>query len=80
MHDDGNFSSETIEGHDHFVWISEHVGNLMTFNILTSDTNKIIHRSLVRSAESYDVNHRADMGRKHEHLYELPDNNITAPD
>ena len=80
MHDDSNFPSETIEGHGHFVGIAEHVGNAMTFKILTSDTNKIIHRSVVRSASKHAVNHRADMGRKYEESDDLPDKNITAPD
>ena len=80
IHDGSNFPSETIEGHDHFVGISEHVGNAMTFKILTSDTNKIIHRSVVRSASKHAVNHCADMGRKHEESDDLPDKNITAPD
>ena len=64
MHDDNKFPSETIEGHGHFVGISENVGNAMIFKILTSDTNKIIHRSVVRSAEGNDRNYRAEMGRK----------------
>ena len=80
MHDDIAFPSETIEGHGHFVGISEHVGNVMTFKILTSDTNKIIYRSVVRSAESFDRNHRSEMGRNDHHADDLPDRNITAPD
>ena len=69
MYDDNKFSSETVERHGHFVGISEHVGNLMTFKILTSYTNKIIYRSGVRSAEVFDKNYRAEMGRKQ---YNLP--------
>ena len=80
MHDNPKFPSETVEGHGHFVGISEHVGNTMTFKILTSDTNKVIYRSVVRSAESFDRNHRAEMGRKEHHLIDFPDQNITAPD
>ena len=34
----------------HFVGISEHVGHALTFNVLTVDTKKIIHRSRIRSA------------------------------
>ena len=80
MHEDTKFPSEIVEGHGHFVGISEHVGNIMTFKILTSDTNKVIYRSVVRSAESFDRNHRAEMGRKENHLPVFPDRNITAPD
>ena len=49
-HDDSDFSSETTEGHRHFVGIAENLGHSMTFKILTSDTNKIIYRSSVHSA------------------------------
>ena len=52
----------------------------MTFKILTSDTNKIIYRSAVRSAETPDKNYCAEMGRKQENIPVFPDRNITAPD
>ena len=80
MHDDSKFPSETIEGHGHFVGISENVGNFMTFKILTSDTNKIIHRSVVRSAEGNDRNYRAEMGRKDQDPQLSYDRDVTAPD
>ena len=80
MHDDNKFPSETVEGHGYFVGISEHVGNTMTFKILTSDTNKVIYRSGVRSAEGLDKNYRAEMGRKEDNLPVFQDRNITAPD
>ena len=51
----------------------------MTFKILTSDTNKIIHRSSVRTAESNDRNHRADMGRKSHISADNYDKDITEP-
>ena len=35
MHDDPRFPSETLDGHGHFVGISESVGNAMTFKTLT---------------------------------------------
>ena len=59
MHDDPRFTSETVEGHGYFVGIAESVGNAMTFKILTSDTKKVIFRSVVRSAETLDRNQRA---------------------
>ena len=80
MYENTKFPSETVEGHGHFVGISEYVGNIMTFKILTSDTNKVIYRSVVRSAKSFDRNHRAEMGIKETHLPTFPDRNITAPD
>ena len=52
----------------------------MTFKILTSNKNKIIYRSAVRSAETPDKNYGAEMGRKQENIPVIPDRNITAPD
>jgi hypothetical protein len=48
--DDPDFPSDSRERRGHFVGISEHVGHAMTYMILTDDTNKIIHRSNVRTA------------------------------
>ena len=79
-HDDSDFPSDTREGHGHFVGISEHCGHAMTFKILTSDTNKIIYRSAVRSAETPDRNYRAEMGRKNHLPPTSSDRNIVAPD
>ena len=64
MHDDNKFPSETVEGNGNFVGISGNMGNAMTFNILTSDTNNVIHRSVVRSEEGNDRNYCAEMERK----------------
>jgi hypothetical protein len=36
----------------HFVGISQNVGDALTFMVLTSDTQQIIHRSVVRPADS----------------------------
>lgn len=80
MHDDNKFPSEIVEGQGHFVGISEHVGNTMTFKILTSDTNKIIYRSCFRSTETFDKNYLAEMGRNQDNLPVFFDRNITAPD
>ena len=80
MHDDPRFPSETVEGHGHFVGIAESVGNAMTFKILTSDTNKVIFRSVVRSAETFDKNQRAEMGRRLRAPLLVNDRNISAPD
>jgi hypothetical protein len=48
--DDSSFPSDSREHRGRFVGISEHVGHAMTYMILTDDTQKIIHRSNVRSA------------------------------
>ena len=52
----------------------------MTFKILTSDTNKVIFRSVVRSAETFDKNQRAEMGRRLHAPPLVDDRNISAPD
>ena len=44
-----------------YVGIAENVGHMMTFKVLTDDTNKIIYRSEIRSAlDSTARNLRAD--------------------
>ena len=48
--DEFDFPSGTSNKRGHFVGIVEHVGYALTFNILTGDTNKVIHRSNVRPA------------------------------
>ena len=48
---DAKFPADTTEALGRFVGIGENVGNAMTFKILTGD-NKVIHRSVVRSATS----------------------------
>ena len=58
-HDDSDFPSDEREGHGHFVGIAEHVGHAMTFKILTTDTKKIIFRSVVRPITAEDRNLRA---------------------
>jgi hypothetical protein len=61
MIEHGLFPSETTERKGHFVGISEHVGKAMTYKILTDDTNKIIHRSSIRSAlQPHERNMHAD--------------------
>ena len=35
--------------------VAEHVGNTMTFEILTDDTNKVVYRAEVRSALDYNA-------------------------
>ena len=44
------FPSETDEAKGRFVGFSESVGDVLTYKILTDDTQKIIHRAYVRSA------------------------------
>ena len=51
----------------------------MTFKILTSDINKIIHRSSVRTVEGNDRNHHSDMGRKNHASANIYDKDITEP-
>ena len=48
--DDVTFPSESEEKLGRFVGMAEHVGHRMTHKILTDDTNKVIQRSVVRTA------------------------------
>ena len=48
--EESHFPSTSNEGSGCFVGISEHVGHALTFMILTDDTQKIIHCSVVHSA------------------------------
>jgi hypothetical protein len=58
---DTDFPSESREKVGHIVGISEHCGHAMTWKILTTDTKRIIFRSLVRPVSPSDANLRADM-------------------
>ena len=78
-HEDSDFPSDTREGHGYFVGIAENVDHEKTFKILTSDTNKVIYRFSVRSAEKGDRKIRAEMGRG-SYSVSNPDSNIFAPD
>jgi hypothetical protein len=61
MIEDASFPSEPTERTGHFVGISEHVGNAMTYKILTNDTNKIIHRSSIQTGlKPHERNMRAN--------------------
>ena len=59
--DDSRFPSESPELRGRFVGIAENVGHAMTFKVLTDDTNKVIHRSNIRSAaDPFSKNLRVD--------------------
>ena len=47
---ESQFPSNTREGRGHFVGISENVGHVMTFEVLSDDTKRVIHRSVLHSA------------------------------
>ena len=68
---EANFPSESVEKSGRFVGISENVGHALTYKILTDDSQKIIHRSAVRSALNPNVpNNRASMDfNKEPHPY-----------
>src|SRR6056300_1198686 len=56
-----SFPSESPESLGRIVGIAQHVGNALTYKILTSDTNKVICRSEIRTADSpNDRNKRLD--------------------
>src|SRR5688572_20353556 len=48
--EESHFPSMSNEKSGQFVGVSEHVGHALTFMILTDETEKIIHRSVIRTA------------------------------
>jgi hypothetical protein len=54
-----SFPSESKEGLGNIVVISKHCGNALTYKVLTADTSQVIYRSLLRPANTDDVNLRA---------------------
>ncbi|KAG7350835.1 hypothetical protein IV203_010195 [Nitzschia inconspicua] len=55
------FPSDTKEHLGHVVGISEHVGHALTWKVLDSTTNKVLHRSLLRPANETAPNLRLVM-------------------
>ena len=56
-----SFPSESPESLGRLVGIAQHVGHALTYKVLTSDTNKVICRSEIRTADSpNDRNKRLD--------------------
>jgi hypothetical protein len=49
-----SFSSETTERLGYWVGIAEHVGDALTYLVLTADTQKVIPHSEIRSAVPLD--------------------------
>ena len=47
---DAGFPSESMERLGYWVGVSANVGHAMMYKVLTADTRKIIHRSVLRSA------------------------------
>ena len=60
---------DTGEGFGHFVGIAENVGHEMTYKIWKPDTNRIIHRSRVRSAN--------ELAHINQHLGFTPSSDLT---
>jgi len=48
--DDSSFPSQSTEASGWWVGVADNVGDSLTYKVLTRDTHKIIHRSVVRSA------------------------------
>jgi len=58
---ESKFPSKSTEVVGHIVGISEHVGHTLTWKILTSDTKKVVYRSIVRPYSDSDPNLCADL-------------------
>jgi len=56
--DSSNFPSQSYEGIGRFVGISDHVGDVLTYQILTDDTQQVIDRSMVRPLDPANPNIR----------------------
>ena len=59
--DDSDFPSESRELKGNIVGIAENVGHLMTYKVLTQDTQKIICRSNLRPVQPGLMNKRLDL-------------------
>jgi hypothetical protein len=58
---ESSFPSESKEALGHVVGISDHCGHVLTYKVLSSESDVIIYRSLLRPATSDDSNVRACM-------------------
>jgi hypothetical protein len=58
---ESSFPSESKEALGHVVGISEHSGHSLTYKVLSSESDVIIYRSLLRPATPDDANVRACM-------------------
>ena len=56
-----SFPSSTYEGMGRFVGVAEHVGDVLTYQVLTDDTLQVISRSLVRPVDPDQPNYRVMM-------------------
>ena len=64
--EESHFPSMSNEQSRYFVGISEHVGHALMFLILTDDTQKIIHQTVVHLAANSDAkNLRTDTPPRH---------------
>jgi hypothetical protein len=62
--DDPNYPSQSHERLGYWVGVAEHVGDALTYKVLTADTRKIIYTSEIRPAtDPNKKNMRADAGK-----------------
>ena len=73
MVDDSSFPSKSVEARGRFVGFAENVGHIMTFQILTDDTKRIICRSSVRSAIKAGTHNRRLENLDLNDIYQVPD-------
>jgi hypothetical protein len=53
---DSHFPSDFVEGVGHVVGISDHCGHALTYKFFNPSTQKVIHCSLIRPADTSDPN------------------------
>ena len=61
LHPTTSYPSQLVEGSGRIVGISEHVGNALTYMVLSDSSQKILHRSGIRPYSSEDANLRASL-------------------
>jgi hypothetical protein len=57
---DSHFPFDSVEAVDHIVGISDHCGHTLTYKVFNPSTQKFIHRSLIRPADTSDPNLRVE--------------------
>jgi hypothetical protein len=53
---DSHFTSDSVEAFGHIAGISDHCGHALTYKVFNQSTQKVIHRSLIRPADTSDPN------------------------
>jgi hypothetical protein len=58
---DSHFPSDSVEAVGHIVGIFVHCGHDLTYKVFNPSTQKVIHHSMIRSADTSDPNFRVEL-------------------